>query len=70
MERFDSLKIVIWLIAVILLVEIGMLIATMRPSGFFQWATIIIIGVLMLYLVRLSLGLLSELKDRHLKDKK
>lgn len=70
MERFDSLKVIIWLITVIIVIEAIMLAVIMRPSTFFEWATIAIIVVLLLYLVRLSLGLLSELKDKHLKNNK
>lgn len=63
MERLKTFRTVIWLIAGILILEVGMLIVMLQPDSAFLWMTIGIIALLCAYLVRLSLMFLGELKE-------
>jgi hypothetical protein len=46
-----------------LAVEFAMLIAIVRPSAVFLWATIAVIAVLCIFLIAICIGLLNELKE-------
>ena len=64
MERLQALKVIVYMAAVLLVVELGMLVLMIRPTSFFLWGTLAVIAIICTYLIRLSLGLLAELKER------
>ncbi len=58
------LKTIVWMASALLVVELVMLIVMIRPHSFFIWATLAVIALMCLYLIRLSLGLIGELEER------
>lgn len=64
MERLRTLRTIILLIAGLLALELGMLVVMLRPGFFYLWASVGIIALLSAYLVRLSLMLVKELKQK------
>ena len=69
MERLKNLRTIVWLIAGIMALELGMLVVMLRPSSFFLWATLGLFALMCVYLVRLSLMLIRELEKKE-QDKK
>ncbi|MDL2319572.1 hypothetical protein LJC45_00360 [Alistipes sp. OttesenSCG-928-B03] len=69
MERLRTLTTIVWMIAGLLVLELGMLVVMFWPGSFYLWASIGIIAILCLYLVRLSLSLLAEQKKKESEKK-
>jgi hypothetical protein len=65
MERLKTLTTLVYLLAGLLLFELGFLVFQIRPQTLVLWVTLGAIVVVCLYLVRLALGLLKELKDKN-----
>lgn len=63
MERLKTFRTIIWLVAAIFVVEVGMLVVMLRPESAFLWMTIGIIALLGLYLIRLSLVMVKDLEE-------
>ena len=64
MERIGKLKVIVWLLAVILLFELGFLAYMLAPGNFFLWTTLGVIAIVCLYLCVLIWQLIRELTDR------
>ncbi len=60
MERLRNLRTVVWIIAGIVALELAMLVAMLRPSSFFLWATLGVLALMCVYLVRICLVLIKE----------
>lgn len=63
MERLKTFRTIIWLVAAIFVVEVGMLVVMLRPDSAFLWMTIGIIALLGIYLIRLSLVMVKDLEE-------
>ena len=68
MEKLKMLRTIVWMASVLLLVELAMLVVMIRPTSFFVWATLAVIALMCVYLIRLSLGLIGELQNREKQD--
>lgn len=64
MERLRTFRTIIWLIAGIVAIELGMLVVMLRPDSFFLWATLGLLAMMCVYLVRISLVLIKELEKK------
>jgi ABC-type multidrug transport system permease subunit len=64
MERLKTLTTLVYLLAGLLVLELAFLIHLLRPQRMVLWMTLGAIAVVGIYLVRMSLGLLRELKER------
>ncbi len=64
MERLRNLRTVVWIIAGIVAVELGMLVVMLRPGSFFLWATLGLFALMCVYLVRICLVLIKELEKK------
>ena len=64
MEKLRNLRTIVWLIAGIMALELGMLVVILRPGSFFLWATLGLFALMCVYLVRISLMLIKELEKK------
>lgn len=64
MERLKTLKYVIWIAALLLVLQLSILIAVMFPLTNFLWLTVAVVAIVGLYLVRIALVLLGELEKK------
>lgn len=64
MERLRNIRTNVWIIAGIVALELGMLVAMLRPDSFFLWATLGVFALMCVYLVRLCLMLVKELEKK------
>ena len=64
MERLRNLRTVVWIIAGIVAVELGMLVVMLRPGSFFLWAALGLFALMCVYLVRICLVLIKELEKK------
>lgn len=70
MERLKTLKSVVYVIAVILAIQLGLLIYIIRPSRFVLWSGFAVVTLMCIYLIRLSISVLNELIEANNKLKK
>lgn len=70
MDRFKTLKTVVYLLTVIVLFETVMLAVMLFPGNMHLWVAIAALLVALLYLASLSLGLIKELRQIKKTDRK
>lgn len=68
MERLKTFRYIVWMAAVLLLVQLVMFVAVMFPLTTFLWLFVGVMAVLVLYLVRISLVLIGELEKKERDD--
>ncbi len=64
MERFKTLRKVIWLAVILMFLQLVILVAVLFPLTTVMWMSVGILAVLTLYLGRISLALLAELEKK------
>lgn len=64
MERFKTLRKVIWLAVILLFLQLVIMAVVMYPMATVLWLSLAIVAVLGLYLGRISLALLAELEKK------
>ncbi len=64
MERLRNFRTIVWLIAGIVALELGMLAVILRPGSFYLWATLGVFALMCIYLVYLCLTLIKELEKK------
>lgn len=70
MERFKTLRKVIWLAVILLFLQLVIMAVVMYPMATVLWLSLAIVAVLGLYLGRISLALLAELEKKEGKSEK
>lgn len=61
MENPKLLRVIIYVLVVMLLLQLALLCVVLRPEGFFLWAILAVIAIICLYLAAISLGLIRML---------
>lgn len=64
MERFKTLRKVIWLAVILLFLQLVIMAVALHPMATVLWLSLVIVAVLGLYLGRISLALLAELEKK------
>ncbi len=64
MDKLKFLRMIVTVLAVLLGVELVVLVMMIKPATPALWLTIGVIALVGIYLVRVSLGLIKELKDK------